>query len=261
MMSGVVVVASHRRSGTHLVLDSLRANVPGVDPRFITLDRIEPSHPRHVSTVEFDRRLRSRRGIALVKTHALPEATAWRDPQARDYACRLLDSAPVIYVHRDGRDVLVSLYNYTRSYAPAIASLSFAEFIRSADTGPDAVGLTRAGYWQRHVLAWLARPPTALAAYEQLGTRFETALADIADRVGLPLNANVRPIPLGTEPDRLLPLRVALSKRLGLGLGRVSTAIRPRAGGSGGWRDSFDDADLAWFDGEAGTAMRALGYQ
>ena len=42
--------------------------------------------------------------------------------------------------------------------------------------------------------------------------------------------------------------------------GVVSTAIRPRTGGSGGWQAAFGDGDLAYFESEASEAMRRLGY-
>jgi hypothetical protein len=40
-----------------------------------------------------------------------------------------------------------------------------------------------------------------------------------------------------------------------------STAIQPRVGISGGWRASFDAADLAWFETQATEAMTVLGYE
>jgi len=41
---------------------------------------------------------------------------------------------------------------------------------------------------------------------------------------------------------------------------RRSTAIRPRSGSTGGWRDLFDVDDEAFFDAEAAEAMHSLGY-
>src|SRR5207244_5188413 len=145
----IVVVASHRRSGTHLMLDSLRSNVRDVHGRFMTLERIEPSHEKHLPIAEFDRRLRSQRGIVLVKTHPLPSAGAWQAPGADEYASELLATAPTIYVHRDGRDVLVSLYRFVQSYSAQVAEQSFAGFLRANHTGLDAAGISRPAYWQR----------------------------------------------------------------------------------------------------------------
>jgi Sulfotransferase domain len=254
----VVVVASHRRSGTHLMLDSLRSNVRDVERRFMTLERIEPSHEKHMPVAEFDRRLRSQRGVVLVKTHALPDATAWQDREAADYASELLATAPTIYVHRDGRDVLVSLYRFAQSYSPQVAAQSFAEFLRANHTGLDAPGISRPAYWQRHVLAWLDRSPTTTASYEGLQGDFEALLRSIAERLDLGLRPALRQVPL--EPrGRRVPVLHRLQRVLGLRpVG--STAIRPQAGRVGGWRQVFDDADLAWFESEAAGAMGRLGY-
>jgi hypothetical protein len=254
----VVVIASHRRSGTHLMLDSLRSNVRDVGRRFMTLERIEPSHEKHMPVAEFDRRLRSQRGVVLVKTHALPGAGAWQAQEAADYASELLATAPTIYVHRDGRDVLVSLYRFVQSYSPQVAAQSFAEFLRAKHTGPDAPGISRPAYWQRHVLAWLDRGPTTTASYERLQGEFETSLRSIADALDLGLRPALSQVRL--EPrGRRIPVLHRLQRVLGLRpVG--STAIRPQAGRVGGWRQVFDPADLAWFESEASAAMRRLGY-
>src|SRR4029078_11960558 len=102
-VSQIVVVASHRRSGTHLVLDLLRRNVRDAQHRFMPLERIEPTHEKHVPIVEFDRRLRSQRGVVLVKAHALPGTAVWRAPEGDAYAAALLSQAPTIYVPRARR--------------------------------------------------------------------------------------------------------------------------------------------------------------
>lgn len=257
-MTRIVVVASHRRSGTHLMLDSLRSNVRDVQRRFMTLERIEPSHERHVPVVEFDRQLRAQRGVVLVKTHALPAAGAWQAREAADYASELLAAAPTIYVHRDGRDVLVSLYRFVQSYSPQVAAQSFAEFLRTRHTGLDAPGISRPAYWQQHVLAWLDRGPTMTASYEGLQGDFDALLRSIADRLDLglrPVLSQVRLEPRG----RRMPILHRVQRVLGLRpVG--STAIRPQAGRVGGWRQVLDDEDLAFFESQASEGMRRLGY-
>jgi len=255
-VSRIVVVASHRRSGTHLVLDSLRRNVRDVQHRFMTLERIEPTHERHLPIAEFDRRLRSQRGIVLVKAHALPGAGVWRTPEAEAYASEILAEAPTIYVHRDGRDVLVSLYRFVSSYSPRVAAQSFAEFLRSNHTGIDAAGISRPAYWQRHVMAWLDRGPTTLASYERLQDDFEVSLRAIAERLDLALRPTLNAVRLQPRRRRI----PVLDRALRILLPASSTAIRPQAGRIGGWHQVFDDADLAFFELQAAAAMRRLGY-
>ena len=260
LVNRVIIVASHRRSGTHLMLDSLRANAPDVDPTFMTLERIEPAHAKHLPPTEFDRRLRLLRGIVLVKTHTLPDARAWQSREAGEYAMRLLAVAPAIYVHRDGRDVLVSLYHYMRSYSTDVEWQPFGDFIRARQNAPGAPALSRPAYWQHHVLEWLKSQPRALAGFSSMQTDFEPTLRDIADRLDLRLRPTLSPITLDARGGWANAVRSVLMRRFGVGGGRRSTAIRPRAGGSGGWRAAFDAEDLAFFESQAAEAMRTLGY-
>jgi hypothetical protein len=47
---------------------------------------------------------------------------------------------------------------------------------------------------------------------------------------------------------------------LGLKRQQVSSAVQPRKGKSGDWRNYFSDEDLAFFMDEAGEVMQRLGY-
>ena len=260
-MNRVVIVASHRRSGTHLALDSLRMNALDLDPRFMTLERIEPGHPKHLPVREFQRRLQSRAGTVLVKTHALPGRASWESDETGSYAEQLLQNWPSVYVHRDGRDVLVSLYHFVASYAPSVAAQTFGEFIRAEGSAVDAIGISRAAYWQRHVLAWLGHDPVATASFERMRLDFPGAMADLASHLGLQLRSSLSPVLLEERggPRWMRAVRRALA-RAGLASGPRSTAIRPLSGTSGSWRVAFDEDDLAWFENQASEAMRRLGY-
>lgn len=256
-----IVVASHRRSGTHLLIDSLRNNVRDVAADYLNVDHIQPDHPQHMPLAEFDRRLRSTSGIAIVKTHALPDGDGWKDPAAREYLVRLLAELPTIYVYRDGRDVLTSLYHYIGAYEPRVAATPFGEFIRATYTAEEAHGLNRTAFWQRHVLAWLDHGPTATVSYERLRHDVGGALGAIAGDVGFEMRSRVTPVPLPGSQPRPGPLRL-LARRLVKPFRRKrSTAISPRTGTSGGWRGSFGPGDGEWFLEIAGNAMQRLGYQ
>lgn len=259
-MNRAIVVASHRRSGTHLMLDLLRANGLDIHQRTLTLDRIEPSHPEHLSISEFDRRLRSKRRMVLVKTHGVPDQRAWESPEVGAYVGELVAATPAVFVHRDGRDVLVSLYHYMTSFSPAVAQKSFSEFIRARRSAPDAPNITLPGYWQYHVLAWLDFRPRASVGFGELTTAFEPTIREIADRVGIRLRKDVATVKLESQTKSADRAWRLLRRRLGLSLAPRSTAIRPLAGRSGGWRAEFGDADLALFHADAAEAMRRLGY-
>ena len=118
-----VFVASHRRSGTHLTLDSLVANFDHFGSGFANFDD---------DSSKSDQR--------LFKTHVDNlEASQMTDK-----------SSKVVYVVRDGRDVLVSLYNYEKSLNQEVRDMNFAEFMRSPNpynvTKPP-MKLNRVEYW------------------------------------------------------------------------------------------------------------------
>ena len=154
----------------------------------------------------------------------------------------------------------MSLYHYVATYSPQVAGQSFGEFMRALHTAPDATGLSRAAYWQHHVLAWLDARPTALVGYAELLAGFPTVMARLADGVGLRLRPDVQPVALEPPAGGLTRLARRVRRASGTNRAAMSTAIRPRSGGSGGWQEAFEDGDLALFEGEASEAMRRLGY-
>ena len=120
-----IVIATHRRSGTHLAIDLLRRHFPacrsgkrlgeGVDALYLNLDRLG-DHPHPIDEARALELLR-RAPRPIVKTHELPDWTAGgRSHDA--FVSRLLADAEVYAVFRDGRDVLCSLHRYTRGHDP-----------------------------------------------------------------------------------------------------------------------------------------------
>lgn len=241
------------------MLDSLRNNCRDVDRAFLTLEHIEPGHPRHVPLEEFQRRLASATGTVLVKTHSLPDASGWQDARGQAYAAKLLADTPTVYVHRDGRDVLVSLYNYLASFTPEVAATPFKSYIRAVYKGGEGAGFDRAAFWQRHVQAWLDRGSLTTGGYENLETDYVATVSRVATEAGLTLRSTVEPIEI--ERGSRLKRRARRLMRRALRLDPRSSAIHPRAGVAGRYRAMFDDEDLAWFESRAGAAMRLLGYQ
>ena len=122
-----VVVFSHRRSGTHLTMDTIRNNFS---------DFVEP--PINIDALRFpDRRRRVREQLSLrrgssrliMKSHAPSELDRhFVCEQARDIASRAIRGSKLIYVYRDGRDVMASLYHYIRKVRPDLSLDSFSDF-------------------------------------------------------------------------------------------------------------------------------------
>lgn len=156
-----ILVASHRRSGTHLSLDLIRRNFPACQPRmlplenphhaYLNLDRFEADHKVPCDQREA-LRLLSKASRPTLKTHAEP-AFGDVDPRYAEFVRGLVSRSKTIYVHRDGKKVMCSMWTWRRVFDPD-ARVPFAEFIRQTD----AHGRSRVRVWAEHVAAWRAQP-------------------------------------------------------------------------------------------------------
>ncbi len=256
--SKTVVVATHRRSGTHWTIDALRNNSPDVSETFLTLERASSHHDSPLPLPEFRGRLQTLEGRVLVKVHDLPAATFWKRDEERAFALSVLRESPVIYVHRDGRDVMVSLYFYMQSFDADVKKQSFSDFIRSESKldGIDS-GMSRPAYWAHHARVWRQQPNVLLVSYEALEERYETTVRDMAAFLGIGLRRSLRRIDLPGKSGTPSLVGRALWK-LGHRQRRLSSAVQPRRGSSGDWRNHFNDNDLAFFMAEAGDQMQPL---
>ena len=136
----------------------------------MTLERVSSDHETPTPLPEFRRQLKVLDGRVLVKVHDLPVATFWKREEERAFARSVLRESPAIYVHRDGRDVMVSLYYYMQSFDEDVKKQSFSEFLRSESKldGVDT-GMSRPAYWAHHARTWLQQPnllPLSYAALE-----------------------------------------------------------------------------------------------
>ena len=258
--SKTIVIATHRRSGTHWTLDALRSNSPEICDDFLTLERIEASHDAPIPLDDFRAQLAGLEGRVIVKVHDLPAAAYWKGEAEREFVRAILDSSPIIYVHRDGRDVMVSLYYYMQSFDETVQGQSFSAFLRS-ESALDGVatGLSRPAYWAHHVEAWLGQPNLLAVSYRALEREYEAALREMAAFLKVKLNRSLRAIQLPGAQGK--PTYWERAKwKLGIRPKQLSSAVQPRRGKSGDWRVHFSEDDLAFFMSEAGEMMGQLGY-
>jgi hypothetical protein len=298
-----IIVATHPRSGTHLCINAFRMNVH--DSRFPMIRRQYPSIERLVMghdaayTKEWEEYVfgGAPGGIRLFKTHmsradieAALENTDILNGTERRLFAHIVASSRFVYVHRDGRDTLVSWFHYMRDFGghlpadlpPRIAHCDLSEFIRMPNRffapvrGIEPVDVNRAAYWRHHVESWLNDAQTIPVAYEALSRDFNATFSKLADAVGVSdqmyqklCRPPLIPAPRGNYAGRVLS---AIRKRVlvqGYTLrdrivrkvpGKVPLSAHARKGRIGGWRSRFSTGDLAFFDAQAGAVMRRLGY-
>jgi hypothetical protein len=249
-----VVLATHRRSGTHLSIDLLRRHFPacrsrkrwfeGLDSLYLNLDAMAPPRnlpPEHA----LERLLRARRPI--VKTHASPCFDGW-DAESRDFALGIVARSDVIAVHRDVRDVLASFHHYERSYAPEQRT-SLSEFIGQKDGG-----VSRPRAWANQVRAW--RDAGAMSiAYEEIIGDPAAALERLATALGM--------APRGIEPVLPEALASRWQARWHVAFSRDpgATTVPGATGRPVRWRDALTQADRAFIQQESGDLLVELGYE
>lgn len=249
-----VVVASHRRAGTHLTLDLLRRNLPALAPRYRNLDELARDHRNHVSLSAFRERLASERHRPILKTHTTPGLEPFQaDAEVHAYVAALMARSRIVYVVRDGRDTLVSLYHYTRRFDREVARQSFSEFLRSEDRFfvdcSAMAGLDRVSAWRRHIEAWLARPGVHVVRYRDLVADPVGALRRLAADLGMPL---AEPIATVALPKRDPWSRVVRRVHRLVAPRRASTAISPGPGRLGDGARWFTPEDEAFYVKRAG---------
>ena len=252
-----VVIATHRRSGARLAIDALRHNSPEINSSFMSLEQIETRGDATMPLAAFRRQLLGLEGQVLINAHNLPTAENWRGLDERLFVRTILRNSPTIYVHRDGRDVLVSLYFYMKSMSETVRNQSFARFLRG-EAAED--GMSRPAYWARHVNSWLATDNTLSIAYSDLERDQAAALQRMAGFLNIALNAELQPPPATSQRESSGILR-EIAGRLGLWQPRRAPSDHPRVGKSGDWRSVFDKQDRDFFMREAGDTLRSLGYR
>lgn len=253
-----VVIATHRRSGTQWAIDALRNNSTDVSDTYMALEQMEAGHDAAIPLATFRRQLLNLEGKVLINVHDLPTAESWSGLDERLFARTILKNSPTIYVHRDGRDVMVSLYYYMQSFSETVRNQSFARFLRgeSALAGVDS-GFSRPGFWAHHVESWLDKDNLLAVSYSDIETNYAATVRQMAEFLEVSLRPDLQPVSaLGRQDDE--SKIEGMLGRLGL---RLRRGDRPRIGRSGDWRGLFDKRDREFFMREAGDMMRRLGYE
>jgi len=244
-----IVIVSHRRSGTHWLIDSLRGNFKGVSSWYYNLDNIRYDDKFFA---EIKKKLSDSSKHLILKSHTEADLNFF-PPEKRFFVDYLLKRAKVIYVYRDGRDVLVSLYHYDK-YKSEHRIGSFSSFIKKEN--PER-GENRIEYWKRHIEGWLNRNESNILriSYEQIHKDYEGVLEQIRSFLGISFKKNkITKVSL-----RRYGLFLRALRKIFPGIFK-SSAVFPRKGSIGEWKEYFSNEDLETFNLIAKDTMRKLGY-
>ncbi|MFG1399363.1 sulfotransferase domain-containing protein [Roseixanthobacter pseudopolyaromaticivorans] len=181
-MRPLIVVQSHRRSGTHFLIDEIRARFP-VAREWMHLDGDFFARLMHMPVV--------------IKSHdayfgeKLRERRPWHSYMHWVAASSLYTNAKHVYIVRNPRDVLRSQFYFDlKGHEPAYRvdpDTSFADYVKAPSARDPDGKLSQVGYWCAHVKAWLDRPEAHILRYEDLLSQPEVEMERLATYLGLEL--------------------------------------------------------------------------
>lgn len=215
-------VVSHERSGTHFLINFLNANLPirvglglgsgsgrgwnNIGEWFGPYDDLDHrfDHIEH-----YKQRLwyKGCKRNAIIKTHATSELFNEH-----------FRAAPIVYIYRDPRDVMVSWFHYLNNphfyqQNPRVEDMrggTFSEFLRrpvndflkySYSVSANFSNVVER--WADHVSGWLSKRNVCVIRYEELAQQPKDALQTVAAYLGISAGGDVRPISIARSKSML----------------------------------------------------------
>lgn len=181
-----ILLVTHRRSGTHLTIDLLRNNFIEYGKPYISLNEImKKNNSDYVN--KFSKRIQS--SPRIFKSHSDINYYGFhQQPSIIELYKHLLNKAKIIYVVREPKDTLTSLYFHYLKYKPEYAAMSVNDFIFSVNeyhvesyTG----NLNRVEYWKYHVDGWANRSDILLLSFDDIISNYHQVVAKISNYLNL----------------------------------------------------------------------------
>jgi hypothetical protein len=258
-----IVVASFPRSGTHLLIDTLRLDFPDCRSWKWWGERTDRLYLNFASLAWERNRVTERKAIGImrrsripvIKTHAVADFShdvvdgALLKEPAKALAGWLRQHARTLYIYRDGRNALCSLFEMKRRY-DADSNVPFSTFLRQCIGGK-----SRVREWADHVRGWMDNADVFCIGMEELLAHPAICVKAIADKLGLPSDK------CGCKlPRRIRSIADGRIQRL-FSLQPESTALIHPEGGRMDWRQFFTAADRRFFAEESDDLLIKLGYE
>jgi len=274
----MILVASHMRAGTHFLIDTLMSNIKGASfpllrPSFPSLENLILPHDKEVYEGMRNHLSGSQDGVAIFKTHLLPSEieAALETPDfltggERDLLDYIYNNAKTVYVSRECRDLLVSLYyfmknggGHTNGLEIRLQEATFSDFIRMPNRQIHAMrsyqpyDQNRISYWLHHVEEWSDRDNVLHVSYEDLSESHSQTTDRLLREMGF---RGVASKPVQNVPLRRYHRKPGLARFLRrldvfnmrrLVIKQKNTSVMARKGIIGDWKNHFTDQDLEFY--------------
>jgi Sulfotransferase domain len=222
--------------------------------RFLIANLMHPEKPVTFANIEQvipDSTALSSRAMKRIPRPRLVKSHEYFDPRYKR----------VIYLVRDPRDVVMSLYNFRRKYRYVDDSYPIEKYVAERFINGD-----RDVSWGEHVGSWLATRARhsgfLLVRYEELRRDPASELRRVAGFLGIDATADRVTLAIErSEADRLRKLEKVEHEKWITTKGTRADVPFIAAGESGGWKRDLPGAAAAAIESAWGDLMKSLGYE
>ncbi len=247
-----ILVSSHRRSGTHFLIDSLRKNIPGAEfpnhPALPADFNIGSLFSKNERVYRIFKKQLDREGPIIIKSHLLPEECDLQEPRDKFESLikSIFDESEKLYISRDGKEVLISLFKFLKP------DTTFSEFIRKPNDHivreirqVKPYDANYVAYWSYHVEQWQQVAGVKQLSFQALRDDFEATLSATLDFLNITPGA---PLERPRIPDNLLWHSIQKKlNQLGLKALPESSSVRPNKGSKAAGDQVFSEKDEAFY--------------
>ncbi|MFX0022557.1 MAG: sulfotransferase domain-containing protein [Candidatus Hermodarchaeota archaeon] len=249
-----LLISSHRRSGTHLTIDSIINNFEGISNKIFVLETAFPYYQNHEKLTSLEKRIKSGK-VMIIKSHITHELSpnygkyGSISGHEKEVFMEISRKSPKIYVVRDGRDVMVSYFYYLKALYEY--NVSFIDHLEK-----------HLPYWIDHVTGWLKEKDVLLVTYESFAHDYQGTMFQINQFTKYPMKKKMRNV-FGNVSRANLPFWKRIPKKMLIKLSIIprSTAVLPRKGIIGDWKNYFNKESKKFFKLIAGDLLINLGYE
>jgi len=225
-----------------LTIDSIFNNFKNVAHGYVNMDRLLAGSSMPLNVDDFRRMVKGKKKYIL-KTHSHAGFPAFKKERhiMNFLSDEILPDSKIIYVLRDGKDVLVSFYSYLKF--KGITYPDFTTFLKSKSTNDrEFPELNRVEFLKKHLQGWLEQDKVLHIKFEEINNGFERVIKKIAAYIELPLRSKIKKVPLRKYSKLLRGVRKVFPAWF------RTTAILPGKGKAGHWNQYFSDYDLEYFN-------------